>query len=453
MTRADAADRKPSRHHLLSTADPSLRRQLSAIADVATQQEQPIWIVGGLVRDLLLGRKSKDIDLVLLRKVAEFADTLAKLCGGKVHRHERFLTADFTADGGYEIDLVRARSELYESPAALPRVRSGTLIEDLFRRDFTVNSMALPLNGADDALLDPFDGHSDLIDGRLRVLHEQSFIEDPTRLLRGLRLGHRLDLDLEPQTAQLAKRAVAEGVFDRLSGVRLRSELQQLLSNPATVLNLLPAFSELGLEKILHPQLSLSESVLTRLEHLVTNADTEIDDRWMMVLGALTWDLDRSQRAQVADRLSLAAGDRHLLLEVVSLAQSLPRRLETLDSVGERFHLGVALGPVGRMLASCSAKPAVVTFLEAEWPALHSRRPLISGSDLIRLGFASDRSIGRALEETLRARLEGRIGRTEELLYAARWLRRTLATDDEDDLDGGSCDDPLGSGNNGTAGN
>ena len=409
-------------------------------------------MVGGLVRDLLLSRESKDIDLIVLSGPRGFADAVAKRCGGSLRQHDRFLTADFTSDAGYEIDVVRARSEVYRSPAALPTVRSGTLIEDLFRRDFTVNAMALPLTGPDEDIVDPFHGYSDLKRGRLRVLHERSFLDDPTRLLRGLRLGHRLGLALEAHTAQLAEQALAQGAFDRLSGVRLRTELQRLLHDPSTALDLLPNLADLELESILHPQLVLPEMVTTCLGRMAADPGTETVHQWVTVLCALTWNLDSSQRAQVADRLSLDASDRRLLLELPPLVHSLSQRLETLDSAHERFQLGSTLGPIGRVLARCWAGPQVASFLETEWPALCARRPLISGRDLIGLGFAPDPSIGRALEATLRARLEGRIGRTEELLYAARWLQQKATTDVDARPDRSSRTDHLDSGDSGRGG-
>src|SRR3954452_1104331 len=195
---------------------PALERVREAAGDV------PVYLVGGAVRDLLLGRERTDLDVVLEGDAA----ALGRRLGGEVRAHERFATAMVALDG-LVLDLATARSETYPRPGALPEVRPATLAEDLARRDFTVNAMAVPLT--DEAeLIDPHGGARDLERGLLRVLHERSFVDDPTRALRAARYAARYGFDLEPDTERLLREADLETV----SRDRVEAELRKLAAEP-----------------------------------------------------------------------------------------------------------------------------------------------------------------------------------------------------------------------------
>lgn len=205
--------------------DPAeLPRRLAALPGVTGLREAaqgagaPVYLVGGSVRDLLLGAARADLDLVVEGDIRP----LAKALGGKLVEHERFSTASVALDG-LEIDIARARSEAYEHPGALPTVSPATITEDLDRRDFTVNSMALVLDGSSE-LLDPRGGVADLRAGVLRVLHERSFIDDPTRALRAARYAARLGLTLDAETERLLR----EADLDAVSTDRVVAELAHI---------------------------------------------------------------------------------------------------------------------------------------------------------------------------------------------------------------------------------
>ena len=217
----------------------------------------PAYLVGGAVRDLLLGRPRADLDVAVEGDVRALADAL----GGEIIVHERFETAAITVDG-HEIDIARARAETYERPGALPTVSPAGIDEDLARRDFTVNAMAVPLEG-EGQLIDPHGGADDLAAGVLRVLHDLSFADDPTRALRAARYAARLEMELDPGTERLLRladlgtvsddRVLAElariaaeqrpsaalkligdwGVLDLGSGPRLAAALERLFSSSA----------------------------------------------------------------------------------------------------------------------------------------------------------------------------------------------------------------------------
>ena len=200
---------------------------MQAAGLVATSQRQSLYLVGGVVRDLLLGRGNFDLDLVVEGDAISLAQRLADITQGKIRTHPRFNTAKLRWNR-WSVDLATARSETYERPGALPRVKPGSLASDLFRRDFTINAMAIELVlGRYGQLIDPYRGRDDLNRGWVRVLHERSFIDDSTRIWRGLRYEQRLDFQLEPDTLKLLKRDIP--MLDTISGDRIRHELELIL--------------------------------------------------------------------------------------------------------------------------------------------------------------------------------------------------------------------------------
>jgi len=226
---------------------PELAARVAVVARVAAEMGVEAWLVGGTVRDLLLGRDGPDLDFVAVGDGAGLAAAVQRALGGRLLRHAEFLTADVIDAEGVHLDVATARQESYEAVAALPDVwPAATLDDDLSRRDFTVNAMALRLPAslpesvndgldvgglaASASLADPSGGRRDLAAGALRVLHERSFLDDPTRVLRGVRFEARLGLRLTPETEELARQAVAAGAFARLSGSRLRRELISAVS-------------------------------------------------------------------------------------------------------------------------------------------------------------------------------------------------------------------------------
>ncbi|HYB24907.1 MAG TPA: hypothetical protein VED41_13980, partial [Solirubrobacteraceae bacterium] len=193
------------------------------------EQREDVALVGGAVRDLLLGRAPRELDVVAGADAATLARQLADRLGARVSTHERFGTALVEWEAG-RIDLATRRAESYAAPGALPEVRPGSVQEDLARRDFTVNAIAVALGGGQRGTLDSAEhALDDLASGRLRVLHERSFIDDPTRLWRLARYRARLRFQAEARTAQLAGAAVAAGALATVSGARVGAELRLAL--------------------------------------------------------------------------------------------------------------------------------------------------------------------------------------------------------------------------------
>ena len=314
---------------------PSVQARIATIARVSRAAGVPAYLVGGFVRDLLLEREPPgepgelgdlgDLDVVVEGDGLDFAARLAAALGGRAREHRAFLTAVVVDPEGYHIDVATARSEFYRAPAALPEVQMSALRQDLFRRDFTINTLAIRL-GPDPVpeLIDYFGGRGDLKERTLRALHSLSFIDDPTRVLRAVRLELRLGFHLSPETLRLAEVALAEGAFDQLSGARLREELAALLAAPALAVRGIDRLAELGVLRAVHPRLGDLEAAGPRRERLraaraawdwyqLAGLTAPPVAPWRLLLMALAADLDARERQQLADRLLLAGEDRRLL--------------------------------------------------------------------------------------------------------------------------------------------
>jgi tRNA nucleotidyltransferase (CCA-adding enzyme) len=413
---------------LADRVDGTLRGHIDSIAAVSRGSGVAAYLVGGFVRDLLLGRANRDLDVVVEGDGPAFARQLADRLGGRVRVHEAFLTAVVTAPDGRHVDVASARSEFYRAPATLPEVESSALRQDLYRRDFTINTLALRLGPQGPVeLIDFFGGQRDLKEGVLRVLHSLSFIDDPTRVLRAVRLALRLDLKISPETQRLIAVAIGEGIFDQLSGSRLRDELLLLLAEPATAVRGLEQLEELGVLAAIQPALRLDPRRLNalrevravhdwyRLERLV---DPPVRLPWLLLLG-LVRELPVEQRRVLGARLQLPPRE-------ASHLERFPWRLDRatveLGAPGIRPHQARAA------LAELSGEELLLLLAEGEEVVRHwVRRDLVElrrlrlgvrGADLVRSGHPPGPGIGAALAATLEARLDGEITAEEELDYA-----------------------------------
>jgi tRNA nucleotidyltransferase (CCA-adding enzyme) len=406
--RPDAADLRERIRRL-----PGTERLLAALAGLA-----PTYLVGGAVRDLLRGAGAVDLDLAVEGDARSVARTLADRLGGSVREHERFGTATVRADE-LSFDLATTRTETYDEPGALPRVAAAGLAEDLKRRDFTINALAIGLAGDDlGHLYDPYGGQADLAAGVVRILHGASFLDDPTRLLRAVRYETRLGFRMDEATERGARAAIAEDAMSTVSGARVRDELMDLLAEheaPAAV----ERMRDLGLDRAMHPALepdpemvasaSLgalaigADPALASLAALCAEAPQELD-LWLASL-----QLD----ARARDAVSRAARIGPQLAIELRARERLPSELRDLlaDEPPEALALALALG--------APADPVL------HWVAgLSGVRLEIGGADLLAAGVPEGPAIGRALEETLRRKLDGLVhGRDEELRTALELAR------------------------------
>ncbi len=367
---------EPQRLAELLTAVPGLDRLREATGGLAA------YLVGGTVRDLLLGRDRADIDVAVEGGGVE---ELANRLGGTARVYRRFDTATVWADG-LEIDLAATRTETYAHPGALPEVGPARLPEDLARRDFTVNAMAIPLAGQPE-LIDPHGGLRDLERGRLGILHDRSFVDDPTRALRAARYSARYGFTLDPATAKLLRRADLESV----SRDRVEAELRKLAAEPEAR----KGFALLAEWGLIELQPGATELIAAVAELLAEGSWAAVADRDQAILAAAL-----GRGLEEARRLAAAAPARPS--EGVELA---------------RGHGGVELA-----LARALGAKWLDRYL-AEWRAV---RLEIDGDDLIAEGIPAGPAIGNGLAEAIRAKLDGEVrGRQEELRVALAAARQS----------------------------
>ncbi|MDX1631245.1 MAG: CBS domain-containing protein [Thermoanaerobaculia bacterium] len=438
-TREQKERRKGVGKLLRSQVPEELRRRIEIAAEVAGESDASVYLVGGFVRDLLLRRENRDLDLVVVGDGPAYARRLGDRLEARVRVHEKFLTAKVIESDGFVIDVATARSEFYRQPAALPEVRTSALRHDLYRRDFTINTLAIALGpgeegGAEFELVDYFGGQRDLDDRQLRVLHSLSFIDDPTRVLRAVRLELRLGFEISPETRRLIDVAVDEGVFERLSGARLRDELVLLLDRPDTAIRGLERLEELEVLGTVHPHLELTPERLEVLRdaragwewYRLEGLEEPPVRLWMLFLTGAVEELPAEDREEVGERLQLLQSDRDLL-------RTFPSRLSRAREVVSRPEADPS--DVRRALKDLTGEETLLLFSRGtETVRLRVHRDLvemrhieleIGGEELLEKGAEPGPILGTALGATLDARLDGEVepGREAELEYAWRIYR------------------------------
>jgi len=399
---------------MIAPMAPPALRALPAAAPLyaALGLDSSVWVVGGAVRDLLLGGTPGDLDLVVEGDALPVARRLAAALGGEVTVHDRFGTATVTG-GGHAYDLASARVETYAQPGALPDVRPGTLAEDLLRRDFTVNAIALALDGRSEAA--PW-AVEDLAARRLRVLHDASFRDDPTRLLRLVRYATRLRFAVEPGTEALAREAVAAGALATVTPARVGAELRLLLREPSAVAALEWAAPWLGL--------SFDPAVAERALALLP-ADGRRDLLLLAVACRGVADL-----ATRLDAWEVPAGERDLVV-VAARAEGggdvAGAAAPADDREGEERASAIAARFRGRPVEAVALAGALGSEVAARrWlDELRHVALAIDGTDLLAAGVPQGEAIGRGLAAALRAKLDGEApDRDAEMAAALAAARR-----------------------------
>src|SRR5947209_9100716 len=230
-------------------------REIGALADA---MDAPVYLVGGLVRDLLLGHSSLDVDIAVEGDGMTFARRLADRYGAGLKVFEKFATALVVFPDGFKLDVATARCESYAHPTALPTVKPSSIKDDLYRRDFTINALAICLNASPfGELVDSYGGQRDLERKVIRVLHDRSFEDDPTRVFRAIRFEQRFGFHIEEHTLTLLKAAAASDLVRRLSGPRLRNEVMRLVSEQSPT-RTIRRMAEFDLLRFLHTDLALT---------------------------------------------------------------------------------------------------------------------------------------------------------------------------------------------------
>lgn len=415
-------------------------RLVAWIAQVAAARRQSIYLVGGPVRDLLLARPLRDLDLLVEGDARELAEAVLGARPElelRLESHARFGTLRI-ASGEVELDLARTRREHYEKPGALPEVEPGSLAEDVMRRDFSVNALVLPIDagepGRAQEVIDLVGGLEDLAEGRLRVLHGRSFHDDPTRAFRAARLGVRLGMKLERRTRTALRDALRDGSFGAVSGERYRRELALVFEEPRRGVDagrVLSLLSETHVLAALEPGLVLPrdrQAPLRRLSRSIAEPEWPAARFRPWIAGLSIW------------LAPLASVTRRRTLERFAIRGEQAARILAFANEGERTLAALAKargrGAVDALLIELGEEALQAIFALADvairrrilrWGAEDRRRraPVV-GTDLTELGIQGP-DVGRGLARIRAAFLDGEIANREEALVLALELTRRRA--------------------------
>ncbi|MBX9573615.1 MAG: CBS domain-containing protein [Candidatus Obscuribacterales bacterium] len=407
---------------LLKRIEPELLSLYKEIGSVAADLKMVAYLVGGCVRDLVLQRDNFDLDFVVEGSAIDLVHELAKRFPDKYEllvEHERFNTGamNVALSRKREIDIATARVEYYEYPAALPTVEPSSLEQDLFRRDFTINALAMCLHPERfGKIVDYFGGLTDLQGGLIRVLHPFSFIEDPTRIIRAARFASRFNFKLEARTKLQAERAIQFGIFDNLGGVRLKEELRYILESPQR-LSALEILDDLGGGlRFLDSAIIYRRNVrlqIRRAEKLLARYD--VPRHWIVYLGVLLLSLPEERIAAALSRLHLAEDERSWVLDGAKIV----RGLNELEHAAKRSQVYRVLhGHADQALAIAACVAAAGSnlrrWIKIYFEELRELKTEISGHDLLALGIRQGPSIGEILSKLRDAKLDGELRTPEE---------------------------------------
>ncbi len=427
---------------------------LRSVGETAEELGYDAFVVGGFVRDLLLHIKNLDIDIVIEGDGIRFAEELAQRKGGSVRTHEKFGTATVLLPDYGKIDVATARLEYYEYPAAMPTVELSSIKLDLFRRDFTINAMAIHLNPSRfGTLVDFFNSQNDLKERRISVLHNLSFVEDPTRIFRAIRFEQRLDFRITPHTEKLIKNAVRMHLFDRFSGPRFFGELKQILSadNPLPALRRMNEFS---LFPFLWPDLRPNCKIDRRFIHLITQASRAISwfrllylDRacpfWAVYILAVMSRSRVKELMSFCQRFDLPPKTRKMLIRQKTEGERIAREMlrRPFMKASEIYWLLLDLDNVGLLyLMAIARKKYIKKAVSLFVTSLRDTVPLISGHDLLKLGFTPGPQFRTMINHVLEAQLNGGITTKEDAFTLVKENYRSYQSKRDKESKDSLCD-------------
>jgi tRNA nucleotidyltransferase (CCA-adding enzyme) len=391
---------------------------LKLSGEIAKELGFNAYLVGGSVRDLLRGEENLDIDIVIEGDGISFARLLGERLNAKVRTHQKFGTAQIITDE-LKLDIATARTEYYESPAALPKVETSSIKKDLYRRDFTINTLAIKLNPKDFGLLiDFFGGQRDLREKTIRVLHNLSFVEDPTRAFRAIRFAERFGFKISKHIENLIKSAIEMNLFDRLSGHRLYEELL-LAFNETEPIKTLKRLSDSGLLKVIHPKLVFNEeleSTLKSMQETLSWFDLlflkEKTDRGILYLMALLSGLKDEDVKVALERLSPPPKMKDMIIKGMHQARNVLRKFPADDPVEINKLLGNLKLEIILFTMALSKDMGKKKAISHYLTELRNVKTILKGDDLKKMGIQPgpiySKILKRLLEEKLRGKLKSR---------------------------------------------
>ncbi len=408
------------REGIIDGIGPELRKILESIRETAAREGVKAYLVGGIVRDIILGIENEDIDIVVEGNGIEFAKSLCESLGGKkVVSHEKFKTAVVVVDENLKIDVATSRVEYYEYPTSLPTVEYGSLREDMFRRDFTINSLALEVdNNRFGDLVDYFNGYKDIREKKIRILHNLSFIEDPTRIIRAFRFASRYGFDIAVETERLLQDSIENGFLKRVSWPRVKTELKIILGDrrPQRALEYLEKY---GILKTIHPKIRYSSRMKEQIEKtadLKRLLDTLGLEKWLVNFLVVLENLNSDELNLVFSKFGfsgsfkkkyhLGSTKRKKILKELSIARKNSRIYDILKEITNEIIV----------LLYLEGNQDLKENIEKYVYSLRNAECIVGGRDLIEMGGTPGDHFKDILQEVFYFQLDNPESEKEELL-------------------------------------
>jgi tRNA nucleotidyltransferase (CCA-adding enzyme) len=395
---------------------PEARVLLDAVIEQAARQDLRAFLVGGTVRDLLLNREALDVDISIEGDAIALAQAVAASTGAKLAKTTVFGTATLTTSG-FRLDLATARAETYARPGALPKVRPSTIDDDLLRRDFTINAIAVELTGpAPGKTLDPTGGVRDLHTGLVHVLHERSFQDDATRIVRAVRYAARFGFRIEESTLDLIARDLS--FLEKISGTRLRQEMARVFAeeHPARAVAQL---RDLGVLRAIHPALDPNDKQIAAFQSI---RGTDPATAWAL----LASNTSESDASALIRRLALTRKQSEAVRAMPALRALAPQLTPDLRP----SELAKLLSPFPEpALIACSlaGDPAAAQRIRDYLDRNRTVRPILRGDDIVELGVPRGPEVANVLADLRAARLDGEVTtREDEVSFVDAYLAREL---------------------------
>lgn len=404
--------------------DKKTTKILEALGKKAEDLHYNVYLVGGVVRDIILRRENFDIDIVIEGDGIELARQFSKDYSCKVKSHKKFGTATLAFTDGFTIDMATARLEHYESPAALPTVELSSIKQDLYRRDFTMNTLAIRLNPTRfGELIDFFGAQRDIKEKVIRVIHNLSFVEDPTRIFRAIRFEQRFGFRIGKHTANLIKNAVKMNFLDQLDGYRFFSELILIFQEeePVAVIKRLAEFDIL---RFIHPKIIFNEKTEKTLENtrkIISWFDLlfleEKCEKWIIYFLVLVDSLNKREILEACQRLSITAKNQQRVVDCIQQAKTISGRIYQKDKIKR--------SEAYRLLNSLTTETLLYTMAKTEkdhikravslyFTQLKRTHVILNGEDLKSLGIAPGKIFKTILNDLLEVKLDGKVETKED---------------------------------------
>lgn len=427
-------------HRLKNRLSAPLLSLLERVAQLADQLDVSAFLVGGFVRDLLMDIPNFDLDFMIEGDGIQFGEALAKELSGEWTTHERFGTVSIKLPKSlnlpkmHHLDVATARTEYYEYPTALPTVERSSIKKDLYRRDFTINALAIRVNRTPGELLDYFGGRRDIKDQVIRVLHSLSFVEDPTRVFRAIRFEQRFRFRISKETEQFIQQAKTMELFQKLSGSRLGNELIHILEEPDPIKGI-RRLEEFRLVHVIHPKLHAKPPVQKTFESgetiltwfTVEHPDTPIK-RWLVY--GLAWfeSLGNIEFTKTWKRLGFPEGHIKTAGEYLSAQSTLIRTLNRKNLAPSEVYALLTPWPNEILLflmAKAQLKPTTQRAMERVRQYLTTWQHIsiaVTGHDLEDLGLPKGPAYRRILDAIFKSKLDGMLAREEDESRLAKTL-------------------------------